>query len=194
MPLRVVWLAIFFEGGLVVLAWGLGWLVEQPPFGRVYFSWRAIFWGVVATAPLLLGAWWCTQLSWAPFVRLMREVEERLIPPFSSCPVWELALISLLAGLGEEALFRGVVQSALADGLTPWGSLLFASALFGVGHLITPTYALLAALIGIYLGALFMASANLLVVIIVHALYDFVALIYLIARHKGQDRFFPAGL
>jgi len=179
-------LAIVFGGGIVVLAWGLGWLLALPPFGRIYLNWQAVGLGVVATWPLLLGMWWCTRTRWGPFPSLMREVEERLLPPFANCSYFELALISLLAGLGEEALFRGVIQSALADWLNPWAALVMASVLFGLGHLITPTYAILAGLIGLYLGGLSMAYDNLLVVIVVHALYDFVALIYLLRRRLPQ--------
>ncbi len=182
---RVVRVAVVFEGGLVVLAWGLGWLLALPPFERIYLRWQAVAWGVVATWPLLLGMWWCARTQWGPFPRLMRDVEESLLPPFADCSYFELALISLLAGLGEEALFRGVMQSALAYWLNHWGALVVASVLFGLGHLITPTYAILAGLIGLYLGGLLMAYDNLLLVIVVHALYDFVALIYLLRRYEA---------
>ena len=60
-----------------------------------------------------------------------------------------------------------------------------ASVLFGLGHLITPVYAVLAAVIGFYLGALFLATDNLLIAIVAHGLYDFVALLYLI-RRRGE--------
>ncbi|MBI4489103.1 MAG: CPBP family intramembrane metalloprotease [Deltaproteobacteria bacterium] len=185
---RIVRLAIFFEGGLLVVAWGLGWLLESPLFEQVYLRWEAIAWGIVATFPPLLGAWWCAHTKWGPFLRLMREVEERLIPLFADCSRFELAVISLLAGLGEEGLFRGVIQTALADGLGPWGALVVTSVLFGLGHLITPTYAVLAGLIGLYLGGLLMAYGNLLAVVVAHALYDFLALIYLIGRQKQQAK------
>jgi membrane protease YdiL (CAAX protease family) len=109
----------------------------------------------------------------------MHEVEERLIPLFEECSYFEIALICLLAGVGEEALFRGVIQSALAEWLSPWWALFVASGLFGLGHLITPTYAALAVLLGIYVGGLFMLYDNLLTVVVVHVLYDGMALIYL---------------
>lgn len=184
----MVRLAVVFEGGLIVLAWGLGWLLGFPPFDQLYLSWQGIIWGVVATFPPLLGAWWCAHIKWGPFLRLMRELEGKIVPLFSDCSYFELAVISLLAGLGEESLFRGVIQTALVDWLGAWGALLAASTLFGLGHLITPTYAVLAGLLGLYLGELLLSYDNLLVVIVVHALYDFVALIYLIRRHKAQHQ------
>lgn len=181
-------LAIVFEGGLILLALSLGWLLGSPPFERVSLTWQAVVWGGVATGPPFLGVWWCTRLRWGPFSRLMREVEERLIPLFASCSCFELALISVFGGVGEEALFRGVIQETLTGWLNPWAALVVASGLFGLGHLITPTYAVLAGLIGLYLGGLSMAYDNLLVVVVVHALYDFVALVYLIGRHRAKQK------
>ena len=64
--------------------------------------------------------------------------------------------------------------------------LLAASVLFGLAHPITPAYAVLAAMIGVYLGWLWLAfDKNLLVPITAHALYDFLALIYLV-RTRGR--------
>jgi len=52
-------------------------------------------------------------------------------------------------------------------------------------HTITPAYALLAALIGLYLGGIWMATDNLLVPITIHAVYDFLVLLYLIKTRPG---------
>jgi membrane protease YdiL (CAAX protease family) len=57
--------------------------------------------------------------------------------------------------------------------------------LFGLLHLVTPTYAVLAALMGGYLGWLYVRTGNLLVAIIVHALYDFFALSYFVKGRAG---------
>src|SRR5205085_12118606 len=92
----------------------------------------------------------------------------------------DLAAISVLAGFGEEMLFRGVLQDLLSRWLGPWPALAFASVLFGLLHLITPTYAVLAALMGAYLGWLYARTGNLLVPIMTHTLYDFFALSYIV--------------
>jgi len=64
---------------------------------------------------------------------------------------------------------------------------LIASVLFGLFHPITPTYAALAAAIGLYLGWLWLACGNLLTPIVTHALYDFLALAYLV-KLRGEGR------
>jgi membrane protease YdiL (CAAX protease family) len=52
--------------------------------------------------------------------------------------------------------------------------------LFGALHALTPTYAILATLAGAYLGSVWLITGNLLVVIIAHGFYDFIALVYLL--------------
>ncbi|MFC1597814.1 lysostaphin resistance A-like protein, partial [Planctomycetota bacterium] len=55
-----------------------------------------------------------------------------------------------------------------------------AAILFGLAHPITPGYVLLAGLMGLYLGWLQITCGNLLVPIMAHAVYDFLALVYLV--------------
>jgi len=60
-----------------------------------------------------------------------------------------------------------------------------ASMLFGLAHLVTPTYALLAGIIGAYLGTLVFVTGDLFAPILSHALYDYVALRYLVRQDRG---------
>jgi membrane protease YdiL (CAAX protease family) len=64
------------------------------------------------------------------------------------------------------------------------------SVVFGLAHLITPLYGVLAALVSVYLGWLFLEYENLVVPMVTHAMYDFVALVYLArpAMRKGKVR------
>jgi membrane protease YdiL (CAAX protease family) len=113
-------------------------------------------------------------------VHLVRIVEQRVAPLFAGSGPMVLVVVALLAGLGEEALFRGVVQPALAAHLPLLVAIAATAMLFGAAHWITPTYALLAGIVGAYLGGLFVLSGNLLVPIVAHALYDVVALALLV--------------
>jgi uncharacterized protein len=182
----VLRLAIIFEGGLIVLALGLGWLIGSPPFAELFPRWRSVGLGLAATAVPLVVFWWLAESRWPPLRRLMVEVE-RIVEVFSGCSYGEIALVSALAGLGEEGFFRGVVQAGLAAWVHPWAAIIGASALFGLGHFITPAYAVVAGLFGVYLGALFFASGDLLPSIIAHSLYDFVALIYLLRKLRLRN-------
>ena len=176
--------AVGFEGGLLLLAVVVAWLLGVSLFEQVRFGWHGVWLSVAGTCPLLLLLVWGTHSRWKPFTQLFREIEGQVLPLFAHCSVLELAVISVLAGLAEESLFRGVLQVALADWINPPLALLVASGLFGLAHFITPTYALLALVIGLYLGWMLMISDNLLVPILVHAMYDFVALVYLVRRYE----------
>lgn len=178
-PVSIALLAIGFELGLAIVAVGLGWLLGYPAAAGVHWTPSALFWGAVGTLPLMAGSWWVSLADWAPLRRVTRELREKIIPLFARCGVLEFAAIAVAAGVGEELLFRGVLQRALAGAIGPLGGLVIASVLFGLAHLVTRTYAVLAGLVGLYLGGLFLAFDNLLVPIVVHALYDFVALVYL---------------
>jgi membrane protease YdiL (CAAX protease family) len=112
--------------------------------------------------------------------RLVQTVESKVAPLFLGSTKAELALIAILAGIGEEAFFRGLLQPWLSTHFSPSPALILTSAVFGAAHWLTATYALLATMVGLYLGWLLLASGNLLVPMVTHALYDFVALCILV--------------
>jgi membrane protease YdiL (CAAX protease family) len=184
----VVLLAVVFEGGLVLLAVVGGRLLGQPSLGLIQPSWKALMLGVAATVPLIPLVLWLSRSSWPPFRRLMHEVERTLVPLFSKCTTFDFAVIAILAGLGEEILFRGLIQTGMAGPLGTWTALVITSVLFGLLHFVTHTYAIIAALFGVYLGWLYVATGDLFVAVVTHSVYDFVALKYFIAEHgKGKE-------
>ncbi len=187
-PTPIVRIAVLFEGGLLVVAWGLGLLLDIPFWQQIQLNGSAAAWGIVATLPLLAGLWWSLHSRWAVLADLLRRVEEAIVPLFAGTSTAGLAVVSLLAGVGEEALFRGV----LFTWLTQWGgattALLVTSVLFGLVHFVTSSYAVLAGLIGCYLGGLMLVHDNLLIPMAVHVLYDFVALAYMASQQRRRDR------
>ena len=179
--------AALAEAGLVLVALALGAWLDAAPFAELHWSWRGLAGGIAATAPPLLGLWWCLRTPFPPIARLVQLVEERLAPLFVGSTALELAVLSAMAGIGEEALFRGVIQPALADHLPSWIAVVLAGLLFGAAHWLSTSYAVLASVVGAYLGWLLLASGNLLVPIVTHAVYDLVALSILV-RRSGTGR------
>ena len=176
-----------FEGSLALVAVGLAWLLGiGSPLDTFRFDGRQAALGLAATAPPLLLFWACMRCPWRPLRKIAQILDELIVPLFRECRVEQLAIVALLAGLGEETLFRGVVQHGLAQAIGPGRgtgiALLAAAGLFGLMHSITPTYVVLAALVGLYLGWLWLATGNLLVPITAHAAYDFFALLYLVKK------------
>jgi uncharacterized protein len=183
--------AAAFEGGLAILAIVLGWLLDQQPLATFRFEFSALGLALAATAPLLGLFWFTLKCPWRPLADVTRFLDEQIVPHFRNCSLIELAIIALLAGVGEETLFRGVVQPAVADAIGgPHGvllGLLIAAMLFGLLHPITPAYAALAGLIGLYLGWVWLACGNLLVPVVIHAVYDFWALAYMVRFRPPTD-------
>jgi len=182
--------AVLFESALAIIAVGLGWFLGQPPW--VSTSWEsgsgvaillAIGLGTLATLPLIAVFYWLQNTSLGSLDELQQLMEEQIVPLFREATWLELGLISLAAGLGEEALFRGVLQSYLQSLMSldhgPALPILLVSLLFGLVHFITKEYLLLATIMSIYLGIWFWWTGDIIVPIITHTLYDWFALMYL---------------
>ena len=176
------------EAGLLLLAWGLGRWLDISPLGSLHFTPEDFALGVVASIPMLGGLAWILTTPWRPARDLVALVTDQLGPLVAGRSLLELGLLAALAGVAEEILFRGVVQVVLGRILVEPMALIVASALFGLAHFATPTYALLAGIVGLYLGALYILSGNLLAPILAHALYDLVALKALDSRYGRHQR------
>lgn len=193
-PQHFIFWAAVFEGLVAVVAVVLGWLFATPALATFAWSWADLGWGVLAIVPPLGLLWCCLVVPWRPFQRLVLVVDEQMLPMFASVNAVEIAVVCVLAGLGEEMLFRSVVQAVAADWSARWLGwpvgvslgLAASAILFGLAHAVTRTYLVLAALIGLYFGAVWLWVGNLLVPIVAHAGYDFVALVYLLNRHRRQ--------
>jgi membrane protease YdiL (CAAX protease family) len=181
-------LAIFFEGGLAPFSLFLGWLAGHPPLSQ--FSWSGVdaLWGVAATIPLVVMFSIIMAFPIGPLGSVKKFWCEEAAPLLEESHWWELALVALSVGVGEEMLFRGVFQPVLTHwfGIV-WG-LLVSSLLFGLLHFISIPYVVMATMVGIYLGLIWIAGGNLLTIIVIHALYDFIVLVYLVlVRPSRKD-------
>ena len=171
------WLATWFEGGLVLLAYGLGWLASMDPLESFVPDPLALAYGLLGTAPLYLFFALGYQFPVAGLREIKEFLVERLGPLLCQCRWWELLYLGCLAGVTEEILFRGFVQPWLERDWGWIGGLVFSNMIFALLHWVTPLYALLAGLTGAYLGLAMDAgeSRNLAVPIVIHAVYDFLA-------------------
>jgi membrane protease YdiL (CAAX protease family) len=190
----VILAGVLLEGGLAVVACGLGWLVGQSPFESLHATPKDAALGVLATLPLLLVFGWSLRSSLRSMARIRDVFEEVVRPALGHRTLVELALLALAAGIGEELLCRGVIQAVLIRYLGFWSGLATASLVFGLLHPITPAYVALAGLMGAYLGLTWVVSDNLLVPIVAHALYDFLALAYLLRKSDRDGSSMPSSV
>lgn len=175
----IVRAALAVEGGIAAAAAVLARGLELPLADIFAIGFRSVGQGVAGCLPLAALMLAITYIPLVRFKRFNRQIEHEIVPLFRDCRWHELALISALAGFGEEWLFRGLLQRGLAPHFGPTGACLASAALFGLAHAVSTPYALLTAVIGLYLGWLWQATDNLLPPMLAHGLYDFIALIFL---------------
>lgn len=185
-------LAVAFEGGLGLAALLLArWLHLPSPASQIQWALPGLAWGAGAgtlmALLLLLGL--RAQLPW--LCKMRRVLDETLSPALRRCHLLDVALIAALAGIGEELFFRCVVQGGIATAIGgavgPWVGLTVAAVTFGLVHPLSQGYIVLAGVFGLTLGLLWMATGNLLVPIVAHGWYDFLALLYLARRPQANQ-------
>lgn len=190
MSRKALLLVTFFaEGGLFLLGLLLigGLDVMQS---RLSISWIATGYALLLCIPMVAMLYLVVRTQWAPLSRLKQEIDEKVLPIFANCKLIDLAAIALIAGVGEELFFRGWLQSALTNKFGLWVGLLIASLIFGLAHYLSTDYAVYAFVTGIYLGVIYQESGNLYIVMVIHTVYDFIALIYLIIREQANKQRF----
>src|SRR5262249_28331726 len=143
-------------------------------------EWRDVLWGLLGAAPMVLIFFVMNRWPVGPLRGLKAFTENVLGPIMAPCTLIDLLGISCLAGLGEEMFFRGVLQEVLVAKTSLWAGVLLAGVLFGLMHAVTATYAVLAAVMGAYLGWLYLWTDNLLAPMVTHAAYDFVVLVWVL--------------
>ena len=179
---RILLLTFLCEGALSGIY--LAWTLYQSTFAIVLPTWESAALGLLHAALLLVANVLIMLLfqgnspdrsSLSQFVDLIvYPLAKSLSPP-------TIVIVSVLAGVGEELFFRGVLQEQLG-----W---LLASILFGFMHFGTAvreyfSVFVLYVFLGGYIGLVYAATGSLWVVVVQHAVYDFLALLYLKYRYR----------
>ena len=195
--------ALALVGGqsvLIVAAVALAYLAQTPALGlgtgfviRTLQSWQT---GLCATLPLGLLAVVLDRFeARVPALQKVTQATQRSVLTLLGSRFLPLtglvvsAALGIAAGVGEEWLFRGVLQTELTNllaNLSPVATsinpssvaVILSSILFGALHAVTPIYAFLATLASLYFGWLYVWSDNLAISMICHGLYDIGALYY----------------
>lgn len=185
-PSQFLWIATLFEGGLALMAFVLGTLLSVDPVAALRPDLTAAFWGMLGSLPLYALFAQSGRLAVARDIRKL--LIEKLGGILAACSVPQLLYVASWAGITEEILFRGFLQPWLEQNWGWLGGLVFSNLIFALVHWITPAYALLAGLSGLYLGLMLDIGPerNLLTPILVHAIYDFLAFIAVAEAWRRQ--------
>lgn len=88
----------------------------------------------------------------------------------------QIIIISILAGISEELLFRGALQSWLANSIGVYTGLVLSSLIFGLLHAMSLYYFVFAFVMSLFLGSIFHLTQSMLLVVTIHTAYDILAL------------------
>jgi len=180
-------ITVFAEGGLLVLGMILLRFSQLEAWTKFNISWWSTASALLLCLPMLTLLFFFDRSNWELMIRFRHEFDEKIIPIFANNKLPDLIVIALLAGVGEELFFRGWLQNFLISTIEIWLGILIASAIFGLFHYLSGTYAIYAGLTGLYLGVIYQVSGNLYIVMAIHALYDFIALVYLLRQGKSEE-------
>ena len=186
-------LAVIVEGGLFFLGLFFCWLLGLDTTDLFEISadalWRDFGIALLSVLPLVGVLLLLTHATWKPIRRNRRLVNVVMTRSLSQLSRLEVLLICILAGLGEEFFFRICVQGGFWElglwlGIPPeYASLVaigLAGLLFGLAHAVTFVYFVFATFFGIFFGLLWSLTGSLLVPVIAHSVYDFIAVTYLV--------------
>ena len=174
-----VWMGIAFELGLGLLAVGLGYVLSISPWENIQTGLLPILGYALASLPLVGALALLLRSDWEILREMRIFMDTFVLPMFAEAYLWELALLCAAAGLGEELLFRGVLQPVCVKYIGLYAGVLLVNVLFSLLHPFSIAYLVVAYLIGCYLSVLYVATENLLAPMVVHGLYDFIALVWM---------------
>ena len=190
-PHHTIFAAVAIEGGLAVLAIVIGYLCGFSPAKTFSWSFQAVVLGFVATIPMLVVFVFLDRSTFLPFQKIQILVRSFIRTFFGKCSKAQIFLICILAGIGEELFFRGLLQAGIAHWLGGSFGLIcgivISTLLFGMLHLITLAYGVITVLFSFYFAALFLYSDNILVPMITHALYDYCVVRFIMRQGIGHQ-------
>jgi len=171
---RILSMALLVEGGAAGVALALAWYFEIPLFPLTDSIAKDILLGTIGALPPFV--FFLFSLSEkAQRIPLIGALRKKVITDikdlFDAMHLSDIIIISLLAGFGEELIFRGVLQ-------TKYG-IVAASIVFGLMHSVSFAYVVVTIVMGFYIGIIYNAGGSMLIPIQLHFIYDLAALVYL---------------
>lgn len=178
---RTFLIAIAGTAFLGVIAVGFSVVADTPLAPQFHWSLPDALIGFAGTVPLAVFLFWVMKTS-QPVIAQFRQSQIEYFAGigFRFTP-FRIVVMSVCAGVFEELLFRGVLQTSMAKVAPVAIAILLSNLIFGAVHWRTALYALIAGLVGVWIGVLFAFTGNLLTPMVTHGVYDLIAL-YVTAR------------
>ena len=177
MPLSKILALIGFQAtAFALVGWSLWALSHDTSLPFITFARWEIGYGLALGGALIITSAALAALSPALMEKLVRAQADTY--PFlkDKLALGPIVFLSLCAGIGEEALFRGGLQTLLGDNLPYPYPVLIAALAFALIHFAKPLNSALIVVIGCLFGVIYAATGSLLTVMIGHAVYDIYAI------------------
>lgn len=172
--------------GVLLIGFILAWVLNIDLKSALALRFWEIGVGVLATIPLAGSLFWFMRTN-VPVLARFRESQLEFISSLGfHLTTPRIIAMSAIAGLSEEVVFRGVLQTFASNHVPMVLAIILTNILFGALHARTLIYAVIAGILGLYLGLVYWATGGLWAVIIAHALYDIAA--FDVARRQIRSR------
>jgi membrane protease YdiL (CAAX protease family) len=162
--------SVILVAGVILLLWG-------------DINWR--YWGFDPLVDLLLalmaafltyGIIYIVYLYGSAFSASLLADVQKITVYFSDYSWFKISCVALLAGVGEELLFRIALQSWLVNHIPVYLAIIAPALVFGLLHFLSWPYFIAATLMGLVFGVSYHLTQSAMLVIVWHAVYDLIAL------------------
>lgn len=172
---RTFYTMVGFQAGITAFALILLQLLPQANTQLDKLGPMAWLWGLVAALLSYIVLAGINRYS-QTMQRNTKATLGRMRPLFTPLALWQLIAISMLAGVGEELLFRAFLQPFIGAYSHVWIGIALASIIFALMHFMSWLYFILTLIMGLLLGVGYYLSQSLVFVIVWHSTYDLIAL------------------
>lgn len=167
--------ALLFQGGIGVVGLALILLLGIPIENEGMSASVAVSWGLAGSVATYGVIMLLTRIPGLPHDSWQAQLEK--LHRFACDYSWPVLIaLSVLAGVGEELLFRGALQGWLVWHLNDGVAIAAAAVLFGLVHFLSFSYFVIATGLGLALGIGYWLTDSLLLVMVWHGVYDIIAL------------------
>ncbi len=181
---EVMRMSLIVEGGMGAFSLVIGYYLSIPFAKSIHLNplqFPELGIGAAAAIVGALVALGAQRIPMAFARRLKADSHKIATRLLCQCTLPDLIGISLLAGVGEELLFRGLFQQGLAMVIPdPWVVTGIVAVLFGLLHSLSIPYILAAAIASVGLSALLIFTGDLVTCMVCHAVYDLILLLILV--------------
>ena len=183
---EVMRMSLIVEGGMGAAALAIGFYFGVPFAKSIHlnpFYFPEIGIGVACAIVGAMVALLAQRLPMG-FARRLKVDSQKIVTRLLwQCTIPDLIGISLLAGVGEELFFRGLLQQGLIMVIPdPWVVTGIVAVLFGLLHSMSIPYIFAAAIASVGLSTLMLFTDDLVTCMVCHAVYDLILLLVLVRQ------------